>query len=144
MFKSQNRTNHSKVYAFNINQERWEGINCLPDLNTARANHSACAMENTVYVFGGSISDAKDLNTIEFMKIHQNLGTLQRDSPSWTIFEIDELCPRRCALLCQLPNSELLIYGGHDGEACVSDGVIFDTETNKVADRINPNPNNRV
>ena len=125
-------------------QERWEDINCIPDLNTARANHSACTVNNTVYVYGGSISDAKDLNTIEFMKVRQNLDTLECESPSWTIIEIAELCPRRCALLCQLPNSELLIYGGHDGTACVSDGVIFNTETNAVADTINLNLDNRV
>lgn len=130
MFKAQNRTNSSKVYAFNVRREKWEATNLLPSLNTPRHNLSACTIDDTVYVYGGSISDVKDLNTIEFLTVRSLVNGLYTQIPTWTTIEITELCARRCALLCQFPQSgELLIYGGHDGKSCVSDGVIFNTTT---------------
>ena len=53
----------------------WKAKDALPDLNEKRAYHSSCALENSVYVIGGSCSndgDYSELDDIEVLSMRLN------------------------------------------------------------------------
>ena len=109
----------------------------IPELNEKRANASACTytskptndkISNLIYGYGGSVSDQKDLNTIECIGISQFLNRNINFIPKkWTTIQLKKLTPRRNALLCPFKNDEIIIYGGHnmDEDCCQSNGVII-------------------
>ena len=113
----------------------------VPALNYKRSHASACTyvstnlrgkVTSTVYVYGGAVSDQKNLDTIEKVGFRQprDGGDIEFITKKWMKIHVPELSPRMYALMCPLANDEIIIYGGHDADknACQSDGVIFSTK----------------
>lgn len=102
----------------------------VPSLNLPRYNHSSCASENSVYVFGGLNCDTKDssglMNSVEVLNLD-----LQAQ-PMWKLFyvEFKSNSARHSSILCSVSSDSIMIVGG-ESFGPLSNGIIVNTKTGK-------------
>lgn len=128
----------SDVYVFDTQIEEWISEPQQPNLKNARAEHSSCATEESVLVYGGWNKDNEPLNSIEFMSLlsHHNFWG-NEVAPHWISVDLRHISARIDPLMAVFSSSIIIIFGGFDGEQYHSDGVLFDSSTKKETQHLN-------
>ena len=105
-----------------------------PDVVQARKYLSGCCHGSYAFIFGGIVSNGTILNSMERLNVDQWLE--KGNLVSWETLNLtskqDMICPRVGSAVTSFNSSQILLFGGSDGNCFQSDGYAVDAETGEI------------
>lgn len=133
----------ARVIYYHIKGQAWfESSAAVPQLNTARAQHSSCSTHEHIYAFGGRGKDYNMVGSIERLSTRALAGPVAAPQALWELIVLPELAAtckpssRTNVIACAMSANEILILGGENHDNFIlGDGLIFDTRSFRVVSR---------
>ena len=132
-------TPSNSVLTFHISDDSFCS-DLIPSMNESRCNHSSTVAGGKVWVFGGSNSTQKALDTIEVLdvmakKINGWWKPCGETMITWQTIKTKAFTARLYPSVCAISPSKILICGGSGRSGDLSSVLMFDTVA-KTADKI--------